>query len=107
MEKFQRDEPGEDEDDGGDDAGALHWDKFEFGDRYVYSMPAYPIVSFPLTKSPKMDKRFANDSTSSEQVGIPDEVLNNIPADSVTYQSYFASKATMDQKTSKRFKDSQ
>ena len=36
MEKLQRDERGEDEDEGGDDAGALHWDKFEFGDRYVH-----------------------------------------------------------------------
>ena len=54
-----------------------------------------------------MDKRFANDSPSCDQIGIPDEVLNAIPADSITYKSYVESEATLDRATSQSFKDAQ
>lgn len=57
--------------------------------------------------SPKMDKRFANDSDSTAKVGIPDEVLNAIPANSITFKSYVESEADLDKKTSESFKQSQ
>jgi hypothetical protein len=53
-----------------------------------------------------MDKRFANDIVISAQVGIPEDVLNTIPADSITYKSYVESEAHLDQKISQSFKQS-
>jgi hypothetical protein len=54
-----------------------------------------------------MDKRFATDNTSSEDVGIPEEVLNTIPTDSITYKSYVESETALDKTTSQSFQDSQ
>lgn len=54
-----------------------------------------------------MDKRFSNEIVSSAQVGIPEEVLNTIPADSITFKSYVESEAELDQKISQSFKQSQ
>jgi hypothetical protein len=54
-----------------------------------------------------MDRRFSSDDLSSEQVGIPEEILNTIPANSLTYKSYVESEASLDEATSQNFKDSQ
>lgn len=54
-----------------------------------------------------MDRRFATSSSSSDEIGIPDEVLNAIPTDSITYKSYVDSEAMLDRATSQSFKDSQ
>jgi hypothetical protein len=66
------------------------------------------ILMFNLFNlSPKMDRRFSSDNLSSEQVGIPEEILNTIPANSLTYKSYVESEASLDEATSQNFKDSQ
>lgn len=64
---------------------SLDWESFDFGE------------------SPKMDKRFNNnDSSPSDETGIPDHVLNTISTDSITYQTYLQSEATIDKDTSRR-----
>ena len=64
---------------------SLDWETFDFGE------------------SPKMDKRFNNkDSSASDETGIPDHVLNTISTDSITYQTYLQSEATIDKDTSRR-----
>ena len=64
---------------------SLDWESFDFGE------------------SPKMDKRFNNkDSSASDETGIPDHVLNTISTDSITYQTYLQSEATIDKDTSRR-----
>jgi len=63
----------------------LSWEKFDFGE------------------SPKMDSRFDEDgSSSSDEVGIPESVLNTISTDSITYQTYLKSESKLDDNTSKQ-----
>ena len=68
---------------GGD---GLSWEKFDFGE------------------SPKMDSRFDDDggSSSSDEIGIPESVLNTISTDSITYQTYLQSESKLDDNTSKQ-----
>lgn len=51
-----------------------------------------------------MDKRFKESdggaTSPSKQTGIPDHVLNTIPADSITYKTYLESEAKLDEETS-------
>lgn len=59
--------------------------------------------SFDFSDSPKMDKRFKNkDSSPSDETGIPEHVLNTISTDSITYQTYLQSEASIDLETSRR-----
>ena len=70
---------------GGSSSSSLDWETFEFG------------------TSPKMDRRFdeVDDNLSPSNVtGIPDIVLDNIPSDSVTYQSYVKWEADVDEAAS-------
>lgn len=84
VENLRRQQQDVGEDGDGDTAGVgLDWETFEFG------------------TSPKMDKRFKDATTSSsDQTGIPDDMLNKIPTDSVTYQTYLQSEASIDETTS-------
>ena len=59
-----------------------------------------------------MDKRFTtNDKTNNNNnenlTGIPQQLLNTIPTDSITYQTYLQSESTLDQLTSHRLSQSQ
>ncbi|KAL3816688.1 hypothetical protein ACHAXA_009127 [Cyclostephanos tholiformis] len=71
-------------DDGG--CGSLDWETFEFG------------------TSPKMDRRFVDSSDDGlgpkDVIGIPDNVLNNIPSNSITYRSYVEYESNIDDITS-------
>lgn len=58
---------------------------------------------FIINYSPKMDKRFTEDNSNTNQTGIPDNLLNTISTDSITYQSYLESEAKMDKATAQRF----
>lgn len=72
------------------DESSLDWELFDFSD------------------SPKMDKRFSNkDSSPSDELGIPDHVLNTIATDSITYQTYLQSEANIDRDVSRRSIESQ
>ena len=50
-----------------------------------------------------MDSRFeeSGGSSSSDQIGIPESVLNTISTDSITYQTYLKSESNLDHNTSK------
>lgn len=67
-----------------DGDGGLSWETFDFGD------------------SPKMDKRFKDNSPTSIEntIGIPEQKLNTISTDSLTYKSYLASESNLDKQTS-------
>eukprot|EP00804_Cyclotella_cryptica_P009161 CCRYP_003243-RA/>CCRYP_003243-RA protein AED:0.30 eAED:0.30 QI:10/1/1/1/0/0/4/764/203 len=56
--------------------------------------------------SPKMDKRFTTNNINDPSK-IPQEAINTIPTDSITYQTYLQSESTLDQLTSQRLSDSQ
>jgi len=56
--------------------------------------------------SPKMDKRFTTNNINDPSK-IPQEAINIIPTDSITYQTYLQSESTLDQLTSQRLSDSQ
>eukprot|EP00804_Cyclotella_cryptica_P009150 CCRYP_003248-RB/>CCRYP_003248-RB protein AED:0.03 eAED:0.03 QI:103/1/1/1/1/0.75/4/3261/404 len=92
--QLQRDQASEGDGGQDEDGGALNWESFEFG------------------YSPKMDKRFAtNDKTNNNNnenlTGIPQHLLNTIPTDSITYQTYLQSESNLDQLTSHRLAQSQ
>ena len=86
-----------DDGDGGEGGGSstsssssssLDWETFEFG------------------TSPKMDRRFDDESTeingprSCDVIGIPNGMLNAIPSNSITYRSYVRHESDVDDMTS-------
>lgn len=70
-----------------DNAELLDWETFEFG------------------TSPKMDRRFDNNNnitSPSDVTGIPDNVLNTISTNSITYKSYQEFEKNIDKRTSSK-----
>mmetsp|Transcript_30677 Transcript_30677/g.61273 ORF Transcript_30677/g.61273 Transcript_30677/m.61273 type:complete len:535 (+) Transcript_30677:97-1701(+) len=73
-----------------DDRGALDWESFEFG------------------TSPKMDKRFNNSTSTTNETPFSNattpshHALNTIPVTSITYQNYLQTETTLDIQTSKQ-----
>ncbi|KAL7515872.1 hypothetical protein ACHAWX_000945 [Stephanocyclus meneghinianus] len=84
MEKRLLHDPAEEEENDNRET-LLNWESFEFGN------------------SPKMDKRFTtNNSNNNDPSGIPQEAINTIPTDSITYQTYLQSESNLDRLTSQR-----